>query len=62
MKKKKTYIPPRVLDSVKMMLRSSILLGSSSEELLDLLLEIETAGHEVVDHDYDDSGFNHDWK
>ena len=58
MRKKELYSAPRVLKSVKVEHGTSILIGSRVEQRMDL----ETAGHEVEDHDYDETGFNHEWK
>ena len=58
MKQKKQYQSPAVIKKVEMELEQSILSGSVVEQRL----QIETAGHEVVDHDFDDTGFNSDWK
>ena len=41
-----------------MEIEQDILLGSVVEKRM----EVETAGHENVDHNFSDSGFNTDWK
>lgn len=55
---KKKYITPLVLKGVMLELETDLLLGSVVEKRV----EVETAGHEVVDHDISSSDFNHDWK
>ena len=52
---KEFYVAPAVKKSVQMEFEEAILLGSVVEKRL----EVETAGHEVVDHDTD---FVHEWK
>ena len=58
MKTRKPYQSPAVIKEVKMELEQALLVGSKVEERL----EIETAGHKAEDHDFDESGFNTEWK
>ena len=51
------YAAPRVLSQAALELERTILTGSVVENRMD----VETAGHQKVDHDFMDSGFNHSW-
>lgn len=58
MNMKRRYVAPRVRKKVELELEQDILLGSVVEKRL----EVETAGHQTVDHDFTESGFNSEWK
>lgn len=55
---KRTYVAPLVTGKAALELEAGILTGSVVENRMD----VETAGHEKVDHDFTDLGFNHSWK
>lgn len=55
---KKNYKTPCILQRVTVYLERDFLEGS----VVQKRLKVETAGHEVKDHDFSDSGFNTEWK
>ncbi|MBR5176815.1 MAG: hypothetical protein IKW89_12945 [Bacteroidales bacterium] len=56
--KKKNYGTPCVLKQVTVQLEASFLQGSVVEKRL----KVETAGHETKEHDFNETGFNTEWK
>lgn len=55
---KELYVTPAIKKTVQMEFEESILLGS----VIETRTEVETAGHEVVEHDFSETGFNTEWK
>ena len=57
MMKKKDYKKPEVLRIVRLSMNGKVLAGSVVNDA-----EVKSMGQEVIEYDFSDDSFNHDWE